>query len=135
MSLDGDFRRKIVALGTAEDPLHFVLDLFLSADADGRAKIAADFFDAVTALAKFATDAITNSFLLKAVQDGAFAATSATRALFADDFVVGEEDRDVGLLQAHGAGGGRDWGAGQRDGDRGAERGPAGLRARPHHGP
>jgi hypothetical protein len=42
----------------------------LTADAEGRAKIATDFFDAATVLLKIA--------------DGAFAADAATRALFAD---------------------------------------------------
>jgi hypothetical protein len=42
----------------------------LTADAEGRAKIATDFFDAATVLLKIA--------------DGAFAADTATRALFAD---------------------------------------------------
>lgn len=56
----------------------------LAASALGRALMADDFFNAATALAKFAADSIANAFLLKAVADGAFAADAATRALFAD---------------------------------------------------
>lgn len=70
----------------------------LSADANGRAKMAASYFDTATVLAKFAansfttanmvslfnTDAITNAVLLQAVLDGAFQNDAATRALFAD---------------------------------------------------
>ena len=56
----------------------------LSADAPGRAKMSADYFDAATFLAKHGTDSITNAVLLKAVLDGAFQNDAATRALFAD---------------------------------------------------
>lgn len=59
----------------------------LSADAAGRGKFANDFFDAATALAKFAADSLTNTVLLKLVQDGAFVADAATRALFANGFL------------------------------------------------
>ncbi len=55
------------AIDTAEDEN---LGGTLTADADGRAKMATDFFNAATILLKIA--------------DGAFAADSATRALFAD---------------------------------------------------
>ncbi len=80
-----------------------LLDGILSADAAGRAKMAAgffgkdtdsrakfqnNFFDATTALAKFDTNSITNSVLLKVIQDGAFQADASTRALFADRFVT-----------------------------------------------
>ncbi len=60
----------------------------LSAAAAGRGKMQDGFFDAATALAKFAADSITNAVLLDAVQNGAFVADAATRALFADDFVT-----------------------------------------------
>lgn len=59
----------------------------LSADVAGRAKMAAGYFDAATALDKFAADSLTNAVLLDAVQNGAFVADAATRALFADNFV------------------------------------------------
>jgi predicted RecA/RadA family phage recombinase len=59
----------------------------LSADVAGRAKMAAGYFDAATALDKFAADSITNAVLLDAVQNGAFVADANTRALFADNFV------------------------------------------------
>ena len=59
----------------------------LSANAAGRAKMAAGYFDAATALDKFGADSLTNAFLLDAVQDGAFVADAATRALFADNFI------------------------------------------------
>lgn len=55
----------------------------LTADADGRAIMATDYFDAATALDKFAADSIANAFLLDAVANGAFAADAPTRALFA----------------------------------------------------
>ena len=61
---------------------------FFGADAASRAKFAGNFFDAATALAKFDTDSLTNAVLLKAVPDGAFVADAATRALFADKFVT-----------------------------------------------
>lgn len=56
----------------------------LSADAAGRAKFAANFFDAATVLAKFDTDSFDAAELLKLIKDGAFAADAATRALFGD---------------------------------------------------
>ena len=59
----------------------------LSADVAGRAKMAAGYFDAATALDKFGADSLTNAVLLNAVQNGAFAADAATRALFADEFL------------------------------------------------
>ena len=59
----------------------------LSADAGGRAKFAAGVFDAATALSAFGADSMTNAFLLDAVQNGAFVADAATRALFAAGFV------------------------------------------------
>ena len=61
---------------------------FFGADAASRAKFAGDFFDAATTLAKFDTDSFTNAVLLKVVKDGAFQADAATRALFADKFVT-----------------------------------------------
>lgn len=61
---------------------------FFGADSVSRAKFATDFFDAVTVLAKFGADSITNAVLLKAVKDGAFQADAASRALFADKFVT-----------------------------------------------
>lgn len=61
---------------------------FFGTDAASRAKFATNFFDAATALAKFDTDSVTNAVLLKAVQDGAFQADAASRALFADKFVT-----------------------------------------------
>src|SRR4030042_4520268 len=45
----------------------------IAASVAGRAKIADDFFDAATVLAKFYTDSITNAVLLIAIADGAFA--------------------------------------------------------------
>lgn len=48
------------------------------------AKLIDDTFDAAAVLAKFATDSFDNAQLLKLVKDGAFAASTATRALFAD---------------------------------------------------
>jgi hypothetical protein len=70
----------------------------LSADAPGRAKMAADYFNAATVLTKFdancldtanlllmlLADGVTNAVLLQAVLDGAFQADAPTRALFAD---------------------------------------------------
>lgn len=70
----------------------------LSADAAGRAKMAADYFNAATVLTHFdancfdtanllltlLADSITNAVLLQAVLNGAFQADAATRALFAD---------------------------------------------------
>lgn len=63
----------------------------LSANAAGRALIAAGYFDAATALSAFGADSLTNAVLLDAVQDGAFVANAATRALFADDFLTGDK--------------------------------------------
>lgn len=70
----------------------------LSADANGRAKMAADYFNAATVLTHFdancfneanlllthAADSITNAVLLQAVLNGAFLADANTRALFTD---------------------------------------------------
>lgn len=56
----------------------------LTANAGGRSLIASDFFNAATVLAKFATDSFDAAQLLKLIKDGAFAADTATRALFAD---------------------------------------------------
>jgi len=55
----------------------------ISADATGRALFGAGVFNAATALSVFGADSIANAFLLDAVADGAFAASAATRALFA----------------------------------------------------
>jgi hypothetical protein len=74
-------------LGTSTNPIYIAESVPLTADATGRAKIAAGFFDLATALASFATDSIDATWLAKAVQDGAFAATSTIRALFADKFL------------------------------------------------
>ena len=49
--------------------------------------MAAGYFDAATALDKFGADSLTNAVLLNAVQNGAFVADTATRALFADNFI------------------------------------------------
>ena len=57
---------------------------FLGADATSRALMAADFFDTATVLAKFGVDSFNNANLLKVIADGAFQADAATRALFAD---------------------------------------------------
>lgn len=59
----------------------------LSANAAGRALVGAGWLDAATALSAFGADSMTNAFLLDAVQNGAFAADAATRALFADNFI------------------------------------------------
>lgn len=60
-------------------------DVTLTADVAGRALFAADFFNAATVLAKFATDSFDNPELLKLIKDGAFlAADVATLALFGD---------------------------------------------------
>ncbi len=56
----------------------------LSADAAGRGKVAANFFDEATVLATFAADSIDNAELLKIIKNGAFLADAATCALFAD---------------------------------------------------
>lgn len=61
---------------------------FLGADAVSRALFASNFFDAATVQAKFGTDSFTNATLLRLIKDGAFQADAATRALFADNFVV-----------------------------------------------
>ncbi len=55
----------------------------LAATVTGRAIMADGYFDLATALAKFGADSIDNTFLLKAVADGAFVADASTRALFA----------------------------------------------------
>jgi hypothetical protein len=54
----------------------------LAADADGRAVMADDYFDAATVLAKFDADSFDNAQLILAIKDGAFNADAATRALF-----------------------------------------------------
>lgn len=59
----------------------------LAASAAGRGKIADDFFDAATVLAKFDADSFTNAVLLLLIADGAFVADASTRALFADGFL------------------------------------------------
>lgn len=56
----------------------------LAASATGRAVMAAGLFDAATVLDKFGADSFTNAVLLQLIQDGAFQADAATRALFAD---------------------------------------------------
>ena len=56
----------------------------LSADANGRAKMATDYFTTAKLLDVISTDQITNAVLLQAVLNGAFQADAATRALFAD---------------------------------------------------
>lgn len=56
----------------------------LSADAPGRALMAANFFDATAVAAKFAADSFTAAVLLQLIQNGAFAADTNTRALFGD---------------------------------------------------
>lgn len=56
----------------------------LSADASGRALMASALFNAATVAAKFGTDSFTAAVLLQLIQDGAFAADTATRALFGD---------------------------------------------------
>ena len=63
----------------------------LAASVAGRAKIAANYFDAATVLDKFATDSFTNAVLLQLIQNGAFVADAATRALFADGFMPPEK--------------------------------------------
>lgn len=56
----------------------------LSADAGGRAIMAADYFNAATVLDKFDADSFDNAQLILAIKDGAFNADAATRALFDD---------------------------------------------------
>lgn len=73
---------------TVTDERTYLGDGALAASAAGRARMADGFFDAATALAKFAADSITNAVLLDAVADGAFVADAATRALFATGFVT-----------------------------------------------
>lgn len=72
---------------TVTDERAYLGDGVLEASAAGRARMADGFFDAATALAKFAADSLTNAVLLDAIQDGAFVADAATRALFADGFI------------------------------------------------
>lgn len=62
-------------------------DNILSADASGRAKMAADFFNAATVLLKFDADSIDNPNLVLLFADGVFAADATTRALFAARFL------------------------------------------------
>lgn len=85
----------------------------LSADANGRAKMAAGYFDVATVLNKFAAnsfttanllsllnaDGITNAVLLQAVLDGAFQADAPTRALFADLIWTGAKIADLTLTE------------------------------------
>lgn len=61
----------------------------ISADAAGRALFAAGVFNEATALSVFGADSLTNAVLLDAIQDGAFADSVATRALFADGWMTG----------------------------------------------
>lgn len=56
----------------------------LSADAPGRAKMAASYFTTAQLISTIAADQFTNAFLIQAILDGAFQADAATRALFAD---------------------------------------------------
>lgn len=60
----------------------YFADNALDATAGGRAIITAGYFDVATALDKFETDSWDATFLLDAIEDGAFAATADTRALF-----------------------------------------------------
>lgn len=62
-----------------------IVDDALSADAAGRAKMADDFFNAATALAKFAAGSMDNTFTDDAFAADAFAADAASRAKFSDD--------------------------------------------------
>jgi len=57
---------------------------FLGAEATSRAFFAADFFDAATVLAKFGVDSFNNANLLRLILNGAFQNDAASRALFAD---------------------------------------------------
>lgn len=59
-----------------------------SADATGRSRMATDFFNAATLAAKFGTDSLTTANLQQLIQDGAFSAAAASRALFADRFMT-----------------------------------------------
>lgn len=63
----------------------------LSADATGRAIIAADYFDAATIVSKFPSNSFTNAVLIDLILDGAFQADAATRALFADGIWTADE--------------------------------------------
>jgi hypothetical protein len=67
-----------------------IADGALSADAAGRAKVAADYFNAATVLTKFDADAFNNANLLLAIADGAFQADAATRALFTAGIWTGD---------------------------------------------
>jgi predicted RecA/RadA family phage recombinase len=61
----------------------------LAASAAGRGKVAANFFDVATVLAKFATDSIANAALIQVIADGSFQADAPTRALFASGIWTG----------------------------------------------
>ena len=82
---------KAVTTGTPADGAVTVAKLganAIAASAAGRGKMQDGFFDAATVLAKFATDSVKNANLLKLIQDGAFQADAASRALFADGFAT-----------------------------------------------
>ena len=82
MIVDGTIQWAKMATGTVA--LSNLAAGILAASATGRGKIATGFFDAATVADKFAADSFTNAVLLQLVQDGAFAASTATRALFAE---------------------------------------------------
>ena len=63
----------------------------LAASTAGRGKIATGYFLAATVLDKFGTDSFTAAVLLQLIQDGAFAADAATRALFATGIFTPEK--------------------------------------------
>jgi hypothetical protein len=63
----------------------------ISADTAGRAKMATGYFLAATVLDKFGTDSFTAAVLLQLIQNGAFAADAATRALFAAGIFTPEQ--------------------------------------------
>jgi hypothetical protein len=63
------------------------------------------YFDAAQAIRTWAADAITNSWLLKVITDGAFVADAATRALFADDFVNGKKMLAIAFQYRYPSGG------------------------------
>ena len=76
-------------VGSANLAAHAVLTAnlavgVLSADAAGRALVAAGWLNVATALNAFGTDSIANAWLIQAITDGSFQADTATRALFAD---------------------------------------------------
>jgi len=61
----------------------------LSADAAGRGKVAANFFDAATVLAKFAVNSLTNANLDAIIAANGFAADADSRGKFADGIWTG----------------------------------------------